>query len=267
MKSNLETLEFIFENIPHEYKSNLKASKQEMLDKIFSNFTFHYYNFTEISLNEINKKTLCNLLKDNKFATYKISDARFDFLYNIIQKKNMTLNNNKSLNDSFVILCVEKKCYILKNIDNLIIDSLCDKETISFINTNSINDSSILEEISKLKNFLFKTQNNKKFDIFIIDPIIAYLIRRYYYPSYYFKDPSFFRFEDKYIFHDEIESFLNTNKIDYIDVKMSKLKLKINKATLSLNNDEYKTPQIHIFDENEFVKLRVIYNNSFTIIF
>lgn len=74
---------------------------------------------------------------------------------------------------------------------------------ISIINVNkeSIDDSKE-EELAKreITNFCDNFQNEIKQNFFVkntISPIVCYLIRRYFYPTEYFKDASFFDFDNQ----------------------------------------------------------------------
>ncbi|KAK8878478.1 hypothetical protein M9Y10_005253 [Tritrichomonas musculus] len=128
----------------------------------------------------------------NKNERFKIINAKND-LHNLLHEYNFftfEIKQNDKTNSNFkVIICVEKKCIIIENINIKLIDQFLEETKSLYININKqfTDNSEIKEEVLA---FCEHFPN-------LIKPIAAYLIRRYFYPSSFFRDPSFFNFESK----------------------------------------------------------------------
>lgn len=96
-----------------------------------------------------------------------------------------------------------------------------------------------------------------------INPILGYVIRRFFYPTKYFKDPSFFIFDEKNYSKDQkyktefINLLENEKSIDYFDEKLEFIYDEIKK-------NKYVDDQIHrySFKENDFIVLRTVYSSE-----
>lgn len=133
-----------------------------------------------------------------------------------------------------------------------------------------ISDTSITEELTNFcKHFQLDIKNNE-FIKYTIETIFVYLIRRFYYPSTFFKDPSFFRIEDsdfntndQMIKDNIINIFQENNQKEFkskIDEFQNLLKTK------SEMNDELAYKEKY-FEEKDFIRLRDIHSDSDKLIY
>lgn len=112
------------------------------------------------------------------------------------------------------------------------------------IDVNHFSDATKNEEV-EIKNFVMRFQKIIKRNKFIFNTIYsiaAYMIRRYFYPSDFFKDSSFFTLNSS--------TRKNSNQENKIfDILNDEVQ----------ENNEYSLTS---FQEDEFIKLRLIYHNS-----
>ncbi|KAK8837043.1 hypothetical protein M9Y10_037089 [Tritrichomonas musculus] len=250
--------EIAFTRIPDEDEILLDSIDDAILDKIYSQFDFLYFNSSDsYDPNQIGNY-LHDYLYQFKFITYQIT-ARKE-------------NQNDNLENVDIILCVEGKCLIIKNINIQVIDSVILRlktKNLSILNLSQIirNEQSFEENLAleETINFLryFSKIKKKSFIMKTILPIIGYIIRRHFYPSNFFKDPSFFNFNQQ---NNSIESsaknnfrnfILSTNhtekKINFIQLIKSLNQLKNN------NNNNNNNINTFEFKKDDFIILRPIY--------
>lgn len=170
-------------NMPKKYKDLLNQIEEQTLIKIYSVFSFSYLNLK----NQAKEIDLDKIFNDYSLIAFKISN----------------FNNNS--NDTNAIICVENLCYIIESIKKDIILSFLKKTKSSLVNAGDemleverISDYSksqreIQHFCDSFKRHIIKNQFVKM----TICPIIAYIIRRHFYPTSFFKDPSFFSFKNK----------------------------------------------------------------------
>ena len=266
--------EVSFKNIPETSEQMINQISNNVLRQIFAKFKYLYFSFKEI------------IKKPEEYTKY---DIYIDFLFNYLKDKklivydikqtinNMSLIENKLNSNIYdLIICFEGECLIVENMLISIIEkliSLLKNNHISLINVSyniNFNDNNfeIKEQEAKeeIKNFCLQfSQDINKNEIvkYLINPLIGYLIRRYFYPSDYFKDDSFFVFGEPIKSGEkQIESkiFEFLNKTD--DKTDAPNMLSIITSVLSYK-DNYINNQnkIYDFNENEFVILRNVYNN------
>lgn len=161
------------------------------------------------------------------------------------------------------VFCTEKQCYIFQSIDSELINFILTDTKLAIINADSKKDFNLQEEIKPINNFMFGVTKKTKFEVYTFNSIIIYLIYRFFYPSSFFKDKSFFKYDDKYNFSNELETFYQSKNISSIDSKLFNLKNKINQKFFHLKSpkNNLNKPQIHDFKEEEFIVLRDIYSN------
>ena len=217
-----------FNCLPNKYIEMIEEVKKTKFPKIYDLFKFQYFRSESSTKEKEFIKSLFTILKNENFITYQI------------QQDQKNESNNSSLKNSSnqeynVIICLEKNCIIIESIKlDLIHDILNDKKT-SFINVDC-NSKEINEVINSFYNeFNIEIENNE-FVKYSYKPIIGYIIHRNFFPSKYFKDQSFFNFENYLIKNkDENEKKLHKNKL--IE-----------------------------FDESDFIKLRVLSSSEYKII-
>ncbi|KAK8839462.1 hypothetical protein M9Y10_031817 [Tritrichomonas musculus] len=205
-----------FQELPQKYFSMLKQISDDKLKSIYSKFSFKYLTY-EPSLDESNKNQIKNLLIDYlkkiKFVVYYILRNNSD---NCQSNNRKVQNPNEEERDHSpnltpsvidIIFCFEGQCIIIENIDLLIIKSIIlnlEENESSLINASTIaidkEDSNEEKDAKKeINNFCINFNTFIENNLFVnktIRPIAGYLIRRYFYPSNYFSDPTFFYFDD-----------------------------------------------------------------------
>ncbi|KAK8843652.1 hypothetical protein M9Y10_024715 [Tritrichomonas musculus] len=249
-----------------------------------------YYNFWNYSFSpdedekdstnndiDFSEDYLLEFLQYNKFIIYHISD-----IYS-----NSTMNSNPNKDKDGInsvsqcvnaILCYERACIIIEQIKTELISqillklekqaSLLNISPVFEIKERTINEIQAKEEIDNFSlHFLNDIQNNE-FVKSTISPILGYFIRRFFYPTHYFNDTSFFHSFDEQeyntaFFMHNLFSAENTINIDNCIDRIS------HEASLLNDVDNYNFFQ-NIerncdFQEEQIIKLRTIYiNDMFT---
>ena len=238
---------FSYSEIPQNYKIFLDSIDDEVVKKIYSQFSFQFFDFRNISNAERNsnketiKSSLFFFLKENKFATYQISK---------VQK------------NSF-IFCVENNCYIIESID--------ENEISQFISDIKSDIVEVKEEIEDkvkkiIRNSIFKKQiQNNYFVRYTIPTIIAFLIQRYTYPSSYFKDPSFFYFENKNTskkskFKENIQKLFLSKDLKKMNYEVINIKDNISQEINEINH--FCQRKIHRFSKGDLIEFDTIYSKA-----
>lgn len=275
-----------FIEIPPKYQENINSfsNENEVIKTIYSNFDFLYFPYSQIEIenganNNIINNDLNNLdtylfdfLKEYKFIIFNIA-----YLY---ENNNNTPNNQDLLHHEYIcnlkfdskssssyivdaIICVEGKCLIIERISYLSIIKIMKKIESSVLNITTIfknyesteAENQAKQEITNFCQDFQKIIFENLFMTFTIQPIVGYLIRRYFYPCEYFKDPSFFTF-------DSIQQEEPNRNVKFNDFFFSrnikeipgKLALFFHTNSEQINRREFK--------ESEFIKLRLIYSNE-----
>lgn len=194
MKSDFE-----FQELPKEYCSMNRDDHDKLIQKIYSHFTFCYFNNDQ----EINDKKE-ELL--HEYLSIKLKNTQFmTFSYFNINGTINTINddNNKASNIiSNIVICAENKCLILKSVLKKSINDFFSEQKTSFLNvTNpynkSIQNNNDFQAIEEVRAFLKTTSlkiMNNKFIKITFYPVMSFIIRRHFYPSNFFNDQSFFFF-------------------------------------------------------------------------
>lgn len=258
IQQNKENMEFKFIELDFfpEFRTELDSIQIPMFKKIYSKFNFlflslseFYYKKMEISERLI-ESYLYNTLKEFKFMVIQL-------ITNSIFSKNSDHKDKIYSNHVVdVVICTEGKFFIIESIYKDLIIKIINLTKASIINLSDNNNQDINDEIRSF--FIFSSLSLIKNSFFkaTIDPIATYLIRRYYYPSYFFKDPSFFIFDPKF-YNDDSQILQKQFVSSLFDKKdMSSF---INSCQMNNNNNK---PNIHYFDENEFIKLRSVHKGK-----
>lgn len=218
-----------------------------ILGSMYAKFKFKYFDSERIADKQGAKSFLRNYLNDFKFIVYKFGK---NTLSNIIVS----------------VICIEGQCLIIKNVDHEIINQILNEIQAFSIDVSSLNKTSInlQEEIFNCKKIFTKEIKDNELVNYTIDPIITYLIRRFFYPQNLFKDKSFFyygqeqdQFEQK--FKNDLSMLFNSKSIQefreafptfskiFLDEFDKKFKNSKSKDTI---NDELK--------KEDFIELRPI---------
>lgn len=242
-------------NKTNEY---LSAISDGLLKEMYSKFDFL---IAEIDFNDPknNIQDIIQPLSKFKFMTYGVLP------FPEINPKQRNTQNDE-LNKYNISFCVEKHFIVIENIESnlisLIIKEL-DKSSklINYSNTSIFsmesNDASYdaRDEVKSFKEHFFR---NKKIDnLFIKNTIYVlsgYLIRRNYFPSNYFEDPSFFTFDQTD--GNPFEKAFKNNLSAIIDKKVTD-KESIDNFLISLINYLIENKNIDQLDQFNIFDFRV----------
>lgn len=244
-----------FHDITKECHKLMSGINDSNMQNLYANISFKYYS---CDLNNSFKSDLQNYLNNFKFIAYEYSNIPASIPFFGAQK-----NNNNSQNIIDIILCVENECIIIKQIEISLITQILTETKASLINTNikTCDNKFVVEEI---RNFTRNYQNYRdKNDFFnyTINPIAGYMIRRYYYPSSFFKDPSFFTF-DKSIENSK-EDETQRQLFDIIQTKgKEKIKEKLQLFQKNIKNCSENRYQKYTFENDDFHELRMIHSST-----
>lgn len=192
----------------------INSIKSPIVQKMYSLFKFINIPFSqndghnESNFDNSYADILVKYLSNFKFITFQISDI------SEINKNNKTVIDSSSKSKSQVIsaiICIENECFIIEQIyfsDFSKIISILNNKSVA-LNLSIINkEESSTEMNAKLEienfcNFFATEIKNNKFIKQTIRPIVGFMIRRYFYPTFYFKDTSFFNFNHQNISNDQ----------------------------------------------------------------
>lgn len=114
-------------------------------------------------------------------------------------------------------------------------------------------DDNISKEVSSIFKTFPKSVKKNVFLQIVLKPIITFLIRRFFYPTHFFKDPTFFIYDQKPIY----PSFTSTFN-SWLTSKSSKEMINDNiEQFFPIKNDEKR--HFNDFNEDDFIELRMIY--------
>ncbi|KAK8870191.1 hypothetical protein M9Y10_008068 [Tritrichomonas musculus] len=261
-----------FQDIPENIRANINEISENLLQKLYSKFNFLY--FISDTLNDCNsclsqeaKKRIITFifdnLKDFKFITYKVVNINSRTIK--LNQINFSTKRNSLTNIINAIICAENKCFIFEKIDldimTEVINKLKEHKT-SIINVSpNINSERTEEEkLAKVEIDNFCSNFTKEIDQngFVsqtIHPIIGFLIRRYFYPTDYFENPSFFDFGYSTIdqfYQEQFTGFLDFNCFNTMLLAFLKTRI----------DQKERKVYINIFKSTDFIILREIYHND-----
>lgn len=191
--------------LPDEYIDQMMQIKSDDLRNFYFNLNFIYYNFEK--------------------RTKRIKNDFFDFLYeNKIIVFKFLPNPRNPTKDNNVIFVYENSCIILESVNKKIIQQKMSGSKSIFLNA----DTYQYVNYDYLQFWLKIVQRNK-FVKYTIDPIITYIIQRFYYPSNLFKDKTFLSFNSNFQFQDEkfikLKSFKGTSATTSISLYLPTFQL------------------------------------------
>ena len=210
---------------------------------------------------------LFNFLKESNFITFKFNALnRYNSNYEIKTKEySKDKTNSKQIINS--IICFEKTCLIIESIDIKVISKVLKKTNSKLINTSSPSFNTqqskeyqtVIEEINNFRHSQPEIKNND-FIQYTINPILTFIVRRYFCPSSYFKDPSFFIFDNRQgSLETNLRKKMQFKEYDENEHKKIDLKTIIN-CVDSINNTINKSN--NFFTEEEFIVLRTMSKSS-----
>lgn len=253
--------DIFFKNIPEQYKSYIDNIQNTVIKKIYSKFSFLILE--KQSNNDKTESYLLNYLKNYKFATYYLTKANNHNEH--VQTKKSDQNSCFENQETDAIIAIEDKCLIIEQINPFLINNIIttlQTQQIIILNTRMTTNSN-KESIEEIDNFCSSFDQEIRNNYFVkktIRPLIGYLIRRYFYPTDYFSDSSFFNFKQ---INKSKEKDLKEKlyQILEIDGEKDPIEPKLTKAINDFkeyNNDNRK---IEEFENKEFIVLRIIHVN------
>ena len=249
-----------FQDIPEEYEEMKNQIFKKTLDivPLYSKFKFSYINLSIYNETNANNSNFNNPKQEENDILYSYLKRYRFIVYHIPDLKKINDNDTKNL-AKCAIICVEEICLIIE-FDSLsivleTIDKLKKKGNVC-ISTKESDD--IIEEINSYYYYFINKIKNNIFVKATIKPMSLFIIRRFFYPTDYFRDPSFFIFDlNKKSKEQEMKEILvniseshNLTETDYDQVsainKLAKFKYRRNE------NFNFK------FNANDFIILRII---------
>lgn len=272
---NHQSASYSYQKLQKDYESLKGEIIDQKILKIYSEFEFKYFNFAEMSIEGIEsnkdeiKEKLFHFLNINRFITFQ--------LYNNKEYSEIWPNKkirNLSSSQLNAIFCVEKNCFIFESINNDLLRFLLHEVHSTLISTSSrkitkelqigIFDQTVNQEIELFCQYFIKDIQKNEFVNYTIKPIASFLIRRFYQPSDYFKDPSFFIFDQQI---DQKEQEIKTNLLNLIrstdsnDINNNYQLLRKEIKEEREEEEEGNENKNICFKDDDFIKLRLIYSN------
>ena len=222
-----------FHEIPQLFAEQINGIHDPIIQKLYSSITFLHFSCLLNNSDEIdNKNDLIHSFLLNYFINFKFITCGYTKIKKDSDKFQILNQKNSSKVDA--IICVEGKCIIIEDIEFELIELILQETKSALINiSNQTKDDKLMTNVNEeIKNFssLFKNEiKNNSFVHDTISPIVCYLIRRYFYPSNFFKDKSFFKFKNRINTLDEeisneLENISTLRKIDQMKQKVDSLK-------------------------------------------
>lgn len=247
-----------YKDIPEKYEHFISSISNKVFIKIYSQFKYFYFDFSIMKFED--QKTNQTSIEDCLF--YFTNENRF-ITYQIYTKESKVNS----------IFCAEKKCFILESMDINVLIPIINKIKSSKINCDIKNfdliKSSIDIEVNNdintfIKHFQSYIQTNA-FVKYTIRAIISYLIRRYYYPSIYFQDQSFFTFDQKIDKFErnikvQLTNLFRSYSMEEVKKIQNNLNIEINK---NMDHSSESKNRYQEFDKSDFVFLKELYVNIF----
>ncbi|KAK8837928.1 hypothetical protein M9Y10_035870 [Tritrichomonas musculus] len=201
-KSDMNNSKYFFDNLPDIYSSSKDEIPNADLKKIYSNITFHWF---QPKNKDYEIKTFLNdFFKDFNFITYEIIPIQSDS------------ENEENVN---AIFCVEKQCVIINSINKPlileVIDEIQSPKIDCSYNYEFYAIDHLDEEITNFSDHFIPKSQYSDFIRLTIRSISAFIIRRHFYPSYLFKDKSFFSFQH-FLKNEKISEQITFNEKDFI---------------------------------------------------
>lgn len=216
----------LFNSLPLDFIEQLKKQRDSFFYNLYKYFDFMIYNYEK-------------LLDENiQFESEKILKTlpKIHFLiYNFqSQPQNPKIRN--------AVLCYENTCIIFKSIDQNFILSKLNEMNITLLNTETFQKTILNDFKNKIKESLRFFKKNEFFKL-TFDSLIIYIIKRFYYPTNYFLNNSFFKVDPNITFEEE-----DLIKYHFLKTQMPIIYLVLHKKTfqlfaMKLINEENKSKE------------------------
>ncbi|KAK8857623.1 hypothetical protein M9Y10_016029 [Tritrichomonas musculus] len=192
----------------------------------------------ENCIDDQNSTTLINHLKANKFIVY----------YYSISQRSISESN------SFFIFCFECQCIFVKQISNKLFNEIISK---LIENEKTLIDAT--QKSQEIDNFCSNFNKVNNFVKLTIRPIAGYLIQRYFYPTDYFNDQSFFIYKgNKKLFNEQkLKKDLSNNLFG--DKMREDIQKIVENDKVKENSSENAKQE---FKQKDFYFLKEIYQND-----
>ncbi|KAK8841544.1 hypothetical protein M9Y10_027166 [Tritrichomonas musculus] len=248
-----------FQKIPRRYEVELLNIKKDFLHKLYSNIEFRWTSICrEKKYLKIFEKNFLDYLQKFKFITINV--------HSLGQTSKIDKEDLNSLTVD-VTICVEKQCIIIEPIYLSIISHIfnvlkgqgiiiIDTSNESILTEETILENQVKEEIRNVCMCYLQDINQNYFMEVTISAIVGYTIRRFFCPTEYFKDPSFFDFEgdciNERIIKEKFDELLKSKNFDVI--KFNEIKQLAETKDINKSQHEFKV--------KEFIKLREIISDE-----
>lgn len=197
-----------------DFYQSIRRRMDDGIGRIYDFFKYFFFDANNTKLNEEEfESKIANVLKKFKLIVFKISNEN-------IHAKNY---NQISFQKKVFVICTETQCFIINNIEEKSITKIINQIKNTYINLGNISTIekekdilNIKEEVNAAK--IYFLSNKKINDNFVentFDPIITFLIRRFFYPKYFFKERSFFSYsnQNKEQNHEDIKKYYSKDII------------------------------------------------------
>lgn len=253
---------FSFQKLPYAIQSKINEIDDDFLKNIYQQFDYFYFsNDSNNNINENNEieNFMYNYFKDYKFITYEI----------LSQSEMKRENSESEIEIKFsAVICIEKKCHLIEGVSNELITQILQRTNSSIIDVRKVyQNGTIIKEHERVYEYYLQKGEFRNNPIVknTIRPLSCYLIRRFFYPTVYFKDPLFFSFRQatntsEQAFRIKFNELLTSQNVEYFQ----------NNEIIQIFNEKSDTQnKIENFKEEEFFDLRAFYKNetgSFSIV-
>lgn len=248
--------QFSFHDISKQCNDILKNVSDPVIQKLYSKFNFFYTHcYFKSHKKNIVKDYLLHYLKEYKFMTYQYHSESIFKDFNFSQA-NQEITNNSLAKNVNAVLCVENNCLLIEQINENLIDEILVETKSSLINVN-INKKDEISTFCQNFNLIISTNKLVKYTIKVI---AGYIIGRFYYPSNFFKYPSFFDFDqnnNSQVIDENIKTIFNEGLKAYSEEKVTQLMENYSKSITTENKQK-----IYNFEENEFIQLKNFYSKE-----
>lgn len=266
----------MFVNIPTQYELMKASIQNKILINMYSRLQFLYLPSNLVDKYDLNNEEklletpLFHFFKANKLITYQLTDPSENLMYSLLFDTYPSSYFEETLPQKVTaVICFEGKCVIIESIKKEIIIQILNETKSVLINVSkNIEDKSLLSEIQELYKSNTVEKKNNIFLQLTYKPVSSFFIRRHFYPSYFFKDTSFFSFDQKYRTFDleskkSISNLLLLNNQDQFDDGFATFFSEsfFENFKKSCFEDDGQI-SIHKFSQSDFVFLRKIFSND-----
>ncbi|KAK8840254.1 hypothetical protein M9Y10_031199 [Tritrichomonas musculus] len=267
--------------------------QDEVVNKIYSNFNFYQYQCEKTDIKEEtidksnDKMALLNILNKINLFTYEISYVDNN-LIKILPNIEVCFKNDANYTFINIAICIESICLIIENIDSKIFSEILNETNSIKINVHNdkskslVNANVTIEDNIKCFNQSHRSMSSiimkNKFISKTINPILAFLIERHFYPSYLFNNKSFYLFDNLYdpnnnnnsssehIVRHKIYDYFISNKQTFtnnLGLIHNEIKEQFKQDDFNkLKKESHQKSQLYRFEEEEFIIIRMIYSTG-----